>query len=147
MKKIITKKLEKFVSNEQNPIFASRFREKAQFINELVYRGADTILKGIVGTYRKTYKYAWGKQRVKSFLISNIDSFEREHIVIVNMIERQNVKENLERYLQCKSRISAILRANRRMTSLKATDKNDVQSYINEHITHRRFAPKYVLTT
>lgn len=146
MEKFITKKLEKFVSIAQNHIFASRFLEKARAFNGLVYRGTDTFIKGIVGTYRKTYKYAYGKQRIKGFLINNIDSFEREHVAIVSMIEDQNVKENWERYLQCKSRISAILRANRRMTSLKATDKNDVQSYINEYITHRRFAPKYELT-
>lgn len=146
MKNVITKRLEKFVSNAQNHIFASRFREKAGAFNELVLSGSDALIKSVVGTYRKTHKYVYGKQRIKNFLINNIGSFEREHIVIVNMIEDQNVKENWERYLQCKNRISAILRANRRMTSLKATDRKEVQSYLNEYITRRRFAPKYELT-
>ena len=146
IEKKLTNKLEKFVSNAQNPIFASRFREKAKAFNELLLLGSETLIKRITMTYRKTYKYACGKERVKHFLINNIGTFEEEHTVIVNMIENHNVKDNWERYLQCKNRISAILRANRRMNLLKATDTKTVKSYLNEHITRRRFANKYELS-
>ena len=150
MKKILTKRLEMFVSNAKNHIFASRFREKANAFNEKINDRTGLAIKSVVTTYRKTYKYVYGKDRIKRFLIGNIGTFEREHITIVNMIEDKklypgmDLKENWDKYLKCKSRISAILRANRRMTSLKATDRKEVQSYLNEYIRRRRFEPKFI---
>ena len=147
MEKIITKRLEKFVSNAQNLIFADRFRDKVNAFNEKFVDHTETAIKSIVLKYRKTSKYVAGKERTKRFLISNIGDFEREHISIVNMIEDHRVEDNWEKYLKCKNRISAILRANRRMTSLKATDNERVKSYLNEYITRRRFAKNYQLST
>lgn len=146
MEKFITKRLEKFVSDVQNPIFADRFREKVSAFNDQAGKYSLKAVMGVVRTYRKTCKYVYGKERVKRFLIGNINSFEQDHNEIVNLIESGDVKENWEKYTGCKSRISAILRANRRLNSLKVTNNETVTSYLNEYINRRRFEKKYELT-
>jgi hypothetical protein len=139
--KILTKRIEKFVSNLKNPIFADRFLGKLSAFNQGVGDGTEKAINCIVKTCRKVSKYTYGKDRIKRFLINNINDFEKDHNYIVDVIEVGDVKDNLERYLACKGRISAILRANRRMNLL--TDNTRMQSYINEYLTRQRFEKKY----
>jgi len=147
MEKIITfttKLLEKFVSDLQNDNFANRLKEKAILLD----KNMEFAFKKVVLTYKKVVKYSNGKLRVKHFLIDNLDSFEREHKIIVNLIENHNVEAKWDEYTRSKSCISAILRANRRMGLLKITDNDEVKSYINQHICHRRFENRrYKLAT
>jgi len=147
MEKSITKRLEKFVSNAQNHIFASRFRDKLKASELSLGIYVETGLKKVAIKYRKAYKFAWGKERVKKFLMNNISSFERDHQRIVNMIEYGDVKENFNSYLQCKNRISAVIKATRRLSSLKVTDNETITSYLNERINRKRFSSKFELAT
>ncbi len=142
----LTKRLEKFVSIAQNHIFADGFRSTVNALNEKAADHAEMAIKSIVTTYRRTRKYVYGKDRTKRFLMSNISVFEREHNVIVDMIEHGNVKDNWATYLNCKNRISAILKANRRLNSSKFADSENVKSYLSEYITRRRLEKKYQLT-
>lgn len=147
MKNVITKKLEKFVSNVENHIFVVRFRAKIDAFNENMFNNTDIVIKTVVTKYRKVYKYTYGKGRVKNFLINNINDFEKDHNYIVCVIENGDVKDNWERYSSCKNRISAILRANRRMNLMKVTDNKTVQSYLNERAHQRILLKKYELST
>jgi hypothetical protein len=147
MEKNITKKLEMLVSNLQNPIFVNEFRVKFYAFYEKVCDKTEIAVKRTTNIYRRTSKYVYGKGRIKRFLITNMDSFEKEHLSIVDMIERQKFEDRKQDYDKCKGRISAIIRANRRMSSLKGADKEKVKSYLGEYITRRRFEKKYELAT
>lgn len=142
----ITKKLEKFVSTRQNLIFARIFREKLPALNDKIGAKVENAIKRIVLLYRKYYKQATANTRTKLFLIENINAFENEHNKIVYLIESNCVKERWDEYLVIKSRISAILRANRRLNKLKITSNKAVQSYLNDYINQKRFAKKYELS-
>lgn len=145
MEKKLTKRLEKFVSNAQNHIFAGGLRSKVSALNESVTDGLEKAVKNVTSGYRKVDKYVCGKGRTKRFLMESMGTFEKEHNFIVSMIESGDVKDNWDTYVKCKGRISAILRANRRLNSL--TDNTKVKSYVNEYITRRRFEKKYQLAT
>jgi hypothetical protein len=147
MEKKLTNKLEKFVTTIQNPIFANRLRVKLEegFVGIGVCMEAG--LKVVANKYRKTYKFVYGKDRVKTFLINNMGAFERDHQKIVSWIENGNVSDNKESYVECKNRISAVLKATRRLNSLKMTDNITITAYLNEHINRKRFSKKYELAT
>lgn len=150
MEKFITKRLEKFVSDVQNHIFADRFRGKVNAFNEKTMTVVDTTVKFIIVKYRKTSKYVRGKDRTKRFLMRNISAFEKEHYSIVDMIEFGDLRTNSEdrkKYAVCKSRISAILKANRRLNRMKLTNNENVTFALREHINQHRFAKKYELST
>jgi hypothetical protein len=73
IEKKLTNKLEKFVNAIQNPIFASRFRDKLEARLLVAGTHMETGLRFVVNKYRKTYKFVYGKDRVKAFLINNLD--------------------------------------------------------------------------
>lgn len=147
MEKFITKKLEKFVSDVQNSIFADRFRVKISTLNEGLGTATDVAVKFVIVKYRRTRKFVRGKVRTKRFLIGNINAFESEHNKIVYMIENGDVRDNWDEYLVCKRRVSAIIRANRRLNRMKVTNNENVCSIIHEHINQQRLAKKYELST
>jgi hypothetical protein len=147
MEKKLTNKLEKFVIAVQNPIFADRFRVKLESKLLGVGTHLKTSIRFVSNKYRKTYKFVYGKDRVKKFLISNMGSFERDHQQIVEWIESGNVSDNKKSYVECKNRISAVLRATRRLNSQKVTDNLTITAYLNEHINSKRFSKKYELAT
>lgn len=150
MEKFITKKLEKFVSNVQNSIFASRFvrfRGKVSALNESTGEKMEFVIRRFALKCRKAYKYAYGKERTKRFLIQNINAFEHEHNQIVRWIENGGIKDNWTDYELSKARISAILKANRRLNRMNVTNNENVTSVLNEYINQRRFAKKYELST
>ena len=147
MEKKLTNKLEKFVIAVQNPIFADRFRVKLESKLLGVGTHLETSIKFVSNKYRKTCKFVYGKDRVKLFLINNIGAFERDHQQLVHWIESGNVNENKEAYVKCKNRISAILKATRRLNSLKVTDNERITAYLNEHINRKRFSKRYELAT
>lgn len=171
--KNLTKKIEKFVSNFENHTFVRRFNERIDvllnkydnlpFVKLLNAKGNVLVsymevaggyllmlAEKIVLYYRKLNKYINGRRRIKIFLINNISSFEAEHKQIVILIESRDIEkvDNWEKYLKCKSNISAILRANRRMIDFKIlTTDEEAKSYINEYINKQRFSKKYELST
>jgi hypothetical protein len=171
--KNLTKKIEKFVSNFENHTFVRRFNERIDIllnkydnlpfvkllnakgnvlVSHMEVAGGYLIMlaEKIVLYYRKLNKYINGRRRIKTFLINNISSFETEHKQIVTLIESRDIEEvnNWEKYLKCKSNISAILRANRRMIDFKIlTTDEEAKSYINEYINRQRFSKKYELST
>ena len=171
--KNITKKIEKFVSNFENHTFVRRFNKRVDilfdyydslaFVKILRQKGDILVshmevaggylimlVEKIVLYYRKLSKYINGRRRIKTFLINNISSFETEHKQIVTLIESRDIEkvDNWEKYLKCKSNISAILRANRRMIDFKIlTTDEEAKSYINEYINKQRFSKKYELST
>jgi|LakMenE01Jun11ns_1017448.scaffolds.fasta_scaffold9955040_2 hypothetical protein len=147
IEKKLTNKLEKFVNAIQNPIFASRFRDKLEARLLVAGTHMETGLRFVVNKYRKTYKFVYGKDRVKAFLINNLGAFEIDHQKIVNWIENGDVEENKESYVECKNRISAVLRATRRLNSFKLADNITITAYLNEHINRKRFSSRYKLAT
>ena len=147
IEKKLTNKLEKFVNAIQNPIFASRFRDKLEARLLVAGTHMETGLRFVVNKYRKTYKFVYGKDRVKAFLINNLGAFEIDHQKIVNWIENGDVEDNKESYVECKNRISAVLKATRRLNSLKVTDNEKITSYLNEYINRKRFSSRYKLAT
>ena len=147
IEKKLTNKLEKFVNAIQNPIFASRFRDKLEARLLVAGTHMETGLRFVVNKYRKTYKFVYGKDRVKAFLINNLGAFETDHQKIVNWIENGDVEDNKESYVECKNRISAVLKATRRLNSLKVTDNEKITSYLNEYINRKRFSSRYKLAT
>ena len=147
IEKKLTNKLEKFVSAIQNPIFANRFRDKLEARLLVAGTHMETGLRFVVNKYRKTYKFVYGKDRVKAFLINNLGAFEIDHQKIVNWIENGDVEDNKESYVECKNRISAVLKATRRLNSLKVTDNEKITSYLNEYINRKRFSSRYKLAT
>ena len=142
----ITKRLEKFVSNREYYIFARIFRDKILSLNETVGSKLEYAVKRSFLAYTKAYKKLNANIRTKNFLINNIDAFEYEHNKIVQLIESNSVRERWDYYLLIKSRISAILRANRRLNKLKITNNRAVQSYLADYINQKRFVKKYELS-
>ncbi len=141
MKNEITKRIEKFVYNFKNHTFASRFNETLLILNNYLEMG----VKNTILSHRKLNKYTYGKLRVKNFLINNICNFENEHKVIVILVESHCIEEegNWKNYLKSKNRIASILKANRRMRSLKMlTDDEEMKLYLNEYINRRRFGKR-----
>jgi hypothetical protein len=147
IEKKLTNKLEKFVSAIQNPIFANRFRSKLESSLSVTSSVIESSAKLVINRYRKAYKFVYGKERVKRFLLDNIKDFEKDHQMLVSWIENGDVYENKSSYVKCKNRISAILKATRRLNSLKVADKHRIKSYLNEHINNKRFEKKYELAT
>lgn len=169
----ITKKIEMFVSNFENLTFVRKIKNKFTvlcnhydnnafvkklnviggiMVNYMEIAGGYVLLfaKKIVLNYIRLDKYINGRRRVKAFLINNIASFEIEHKKIVGLIESRDIEEprNWESYLKCKSNVSAILKANRRMRAFNIlTDDEETKSYLNEYINHKRFSKKYELST
>ena len=145
IKNVIIKSMEKFVSNLQNDTFASKFKENLIKFNDRL----EMAVKFIILTRRRFYKYSDGTLRVKRFLIKNIRDFEKDHRMIVSLIDDRSLDDegNMERYLKCKNRVSATLKANRRIMSFKVMNNDEMKSYLNEYIFRKRFFNNYELAT
>ena len=137
--------MEKFVSNLQNDTFASKFRRMLMKFNDYL----EMAVKFIILTRRRFDKYSNGMLRVKRFLMKNISDFEKDHRMIVSLIDDRSLDDegNMERYLRCKNRVSATLKANRRIMSFKVTNDDEMKSYLAEYIHRKRFSNTYELAT
>ena len=137
--------MEKFVSNLQNDTVASKFRRMLMKFNDYL----EMAVKFIILTRRRFDKYSNGMLRVKRFLMKNISDFEKDHRMIVSLIDDRSLDDegNMERYLRCKNRVSATLKANRRIMSFKVTNDDEMKSYLAEYIHRKRFSNTYELAT
>jgi hypothetical protein len=144
MKNLITNWIDKFEFNFDYSIFAGRLRNKILKFHNVHSVNVDLLITKIVVSNRRFGKFLNGNTRVKAFLTTLFESFEKEHETMFSMIEFKEVSRDEQRYLLCKHRISAIIRAKRRFSKIR-NNKEEMKSFLEQYINNKRFAVKYKL--
>lgn len=144
MKNLVTKVLGKFEFNGENSIFARDIREKILRIHAVHSDKTEMFIQKLIVNSRKLSKALNSRNRVNLFLTNLLESFEKEHELMVRIIETNQVKENEMMYLACKHKLSVIIRAKRRFGKIK-TDKEEMKSFLGKYINNKRFEQKYRL--
>jgi hypothetical protein len=144
MKNLITNWIDKFEFNFDYSIFAGRLRDKILRAHNVHSVNVDMLITKIIVGNRRFGKFLNGNSRVKFFLTTILESFEKEHELMVSMIEFKEVGRDEQKYLMCKHRISAIIRAKRRFSKIR-NNKEEMKSFLEQYINNKRFATKYKL--
>lgn len=132
--------------------FATIVRSKWIAAKKIIYLGCLRL-----GTIIENYSckaFVWTKRaikytkyyRVRDFYVHLICDFQSYHDTMVYLVECGNVKDDAkdrERYEDCKFKISAILRAKRRLQLKRRVSSRETLMYLNGYINQERMRDKY----
>lgn len=157
MKKNVTKLIENFGLKLENNTFVIGIVDQFHKVNTRIAPYADKFNKDAYFFLCKTrtkakrsYKYVFGKIRLREFMIESIHRFDKEHSAMVSIIEEGKLSDDKKskEYADHKQRIAIILRANKRISGKRITNDELVKSYINRYIHNSRMDKnKYSLAT
>lgn len=157
MENKLTKLIENFGLKVENNTFVTGISDKFDKIGQKLSPYANKLnedahffLCKTRTKAKRSYKYLFGKVRLREFMIGSIRTFDNEHSAMVSIIEEGKLTDSKKskEYAERKHKISIILRANRRISAKRITNCEMVKSYINTHIHNTRLDKnKYSLAT